>query len=261
MFRPTFPPAFLSLTLSAVALLLLPLLLLACGVEESTERPTREPRDTATEVPDERDEEPTVAAPGEPTEPSEERDEEPTVAAAGEPTEAPTVARAPTPTSAPRATPSPTSPPPRATPSPTRRPPRATPTPRPQPAATPRPQPTPARYGSLQEYAASKAGGPGAIYVGDLNTLVGPAPMLELGDEDGIVSPDALQRHAWIFDSDYYRSLLDKARITDPARLTSSGERVTIQFACINRGLNPCRLMSSFSLPTSWIGPMGRSIS
>ena len=262
MFRPTFPPAFLSLTLSAVALLLLPLLLLACGVEESTERPTREPRDTATEVPDERDEEPTVAAPGEPTEPSEERDEEPTVAAAGEPTAAPTVARAPTPTVARAPTPTvaraptptvaraptPTSAP-RATPSPTRRPPRATPTPRPQPAATPRPQPTPARYGSLQEYAASMAGGPGAIYVGDLNTLVGQAPSRDLGDEDGIVSPDALQRHAWIFDSDYYRSLLDKARITDPARLTSSGERVTIQFACINRALNPCRLLESYFAP------------
>ena len=93
------------------------------------------------------------------------------------------------------------------------------------------------------------AGGPGAIYVGDLNTLVGQAPSRDLGDEDGIVSPDALQRHAWIFDSDYYRSLLDKARITDPARLTSSGERVTIQFACINRALNPCRLLESYFAP------------
>ena len=46
--------------------------------------------------------------------------------------------------------------------------------------------------------------------------LVGPAPMPELGDEGGNVPLDALQRHSWTYESDYYRSLLDKARITEP---------------------------------------------
>ena len=79
--------------------------------------------------------------------------------------------------------------------------------------------------------------------------LVGPAPMLELGDVSGNVPPDSLQRYSWIYESDYYRSLLDKARITELTQLTSSGEQITILFACVNRSLNACRLLESYFVP------------
>ena len=53
-------------------------------------------------------------------------------------------------------------------------------------------------------YAAEHAGGPGAIYVGDLNQLVGLAATPDQGDFDGNVPLDALERHLFIFESDYY---------------------------------------------------------
>ena len=45
---------------------------------------------------------------------------------------------------------------------------------------------------SLADLAAKLAGGPGAIYVGDLNQLVGPAASEKQGDFDGNVPLDAL---------------------------------------------------------------------
>ena len=39
---------------------------------------------------------------------------------------------------------------------------------------------------TLEAYAAKYEGGPGAIYVGDLNQLVGPAPSEDQGDFDGM---------------------------------------------------------------------------
>ena len=106
----------------------------------------------------------------------------------------------------------------------------------------------------LAEYAAQHAGGPGAIYVGDLGQLAGPAVTAEfmdrygvdLGDDDGNVPLDAIWQHAWIYESDYYRSLLDKARLTNPTELVSRGESITLQHACINQVLLWCRHMETY---------------
>ena len=116
------------------------------------------------------------------------------------------------------------------------------------PAPTDTPEPAASAI-TLEEYAAQKAGGPGAIYVGDLNQLVGPAPSIEQGDFDGNVPLDALQRHEWIYESDFYRSLLEKARLTNPTELTYDGDPVTIQHACINRALLPCVLIETYFAP------------
>ena len=126
-------------------------------------------------------------------------------------------------------------------------PPAATATPQ-QAAATATPEAADQTM-ALEQYAADHAGGPGAIYVGDLNQLVGPAPSLEQGDFDGNVPLDALERHEWIYESDFYRSLLDKARLTNPTELTYDGDPVTIQHACINRALLPCVLIETYFAP------------
>ena len=107
----------------------------------------------------------------------------------------------------------------------------------------------------LAAYAAMVAGGPGAIYVGDLSQLVGPAsdPGLggidEEGNPDGSVPLESLERHIWIYESDYYQDLLEKAKLLDPTPLTSSGEEFEFQYACTNRALLPCQLMEHYLLP------------
>ena len=111
---------------------------------------------------------------------------------------------------------------------------------------------------ALLRYAADNAGGPGAIYVGDINQLVGPAPgdhdsrrnsRRILGDDDGMVPLDALQDHLWLYESSYYRSLLDRANLTDPTPLTSTGESIEVQHACIHRLLLPCRFIELYWAP------------
>ena len=107
----------------------------------------------------------------------------------------------------------------------------------------------------LVAYAARVAGGPGAIYVGDLSQLVGPAPDPGLGgidadgEPDGSVPLESLERHIWIYDSPYYQDLLDKAKLLDPTPLTSSGEEFEFQYACTNRALLPCQLMEHYLIP------------
>ena len=102
---------------------------------------------------------------------------------------------------------------------------------------------------ALSSYAAEHAGGPGAIYVGDLNQLVGPAVTPEQGDYDGNVPLDALERHLWIYESPYYRKLIGKAGLIDPTPMTYNGETIYIQHACINRVLLPCELLETFFVP------------
>ncbi len=84
----------------------------------------------------------------------------------------------------------------------------------PKAASTTATEPTamPSSSQTLEEYAAAHAGGPGAIYVGDLSQLVGLAPADDLGGFDGEVPLDALQEHAWIYESEYYQSLPGMAR-------------------------------------------------
>ena len=97
---------------------------------------------------------------------------------------------------------------------------------------------------ALKAVADSLAGGPGAIYVGDLNQLVGPVPEPiadDIGDNDGVPF-EGLEDYLYVFDSDYYRELIETANYTDPAEATSTGLELHYQFACINRALTHCKL-------------------
>ena len=107
----------------------------------------------------------------------------------------------------------------------------------------------PASMSALVQYAADKAGGPGAIYLGDINQLVGPAPSVEQGDFDGNVTLESLERHLWIYESLFYEELLEKAKLTDPTPFEYDGKTITIQHACINRALLPCVLLETYFRP------------
>ena len=102
---------------------------------------------------------------------------------------------------------------------------------------------------TLEEYAAEHAGGVGAIYVGDLNQLVGPAATVDQGDFDGNVPLSALENHIWVYESDFYKKALKKANLTNPTPLTSEGVSIQIQHACINRALGPCKVLDSILTP------------
>ena len=102
---------------------------------------------------------------------------------------------------------------------------------------------------TLEQYAAKHAGGVGAIYVGDLNQLVGPAATVDQGDFDGNVPLSALENHIWVYESDLYQKILTKANLTNPTPLTSEGVSIEIQHACINRSLGPCKVLESTLVP------------
>ncbi len=112
----------------------------------------------------------------------------------------------------------------------------------------------------LKAYAAEYSGGPGAIYIGDGNfeALVGPAATqgaleelsddlgVTLGDDAGIVPLDAIMEGKWIFESDYYQLLLEKARLANPTELVSQDENTTLQYACINRTTLQCKIVPAY---------------
>ena len=102
---------------------------------------------------------------------------------------------------------------------------------------------------ALLAYANEFANKPGAIYVGDINQLVGPAKSVEQGDFDGNVTLESLERHLWIYESSFYQEILEKAKLTDPTPMTYDGETITIQHACINRALLPCVALETFFAP------------
>ena len=156
-----------------------------------------------------------------------------------------------------------------ATPVPTEAPSTAAPTT--APTATPvaaAPTPTEAAAmmsgdDALKAVADELAGGPGSIYIGDgdFSRLVGPAPGVSekeneetgemelddpLGDGNGMVPLEFVEKNRHIFETDYYKSLIEKAKLTDPTPLTSSGESHNIQYACINRALLPCVLQTVY---------------
>jgi TRAP-type C4-dicarboxylate transport system substrate-binding protein len=101
----------------------------------------------------------------------------------------------------------------------------------------------------LQDYAAKMAGGPGAIYLGDISQLVGPAPSKGEGDADGNVPLASLKSHNYVYESDYYKSLIEKANLTNPTKLVSEGLDISIQHACVNRALGFCKIVESYFGP------------
>ena len=110
---------------------------------------------------------------------------------------------------------------------------------------------------ALAQYAADNAGGPGAIFVGDIDQMVGPAPSTadgqpdaDLADLEGNVPLDALEDHLWLYESDYYASLIERANLANPTELTSSGESIEIQHVCINRSLLPCKIIEQYWGPS-----------
>ena len=134
----------------------------------------------------------------------------------------------------------------------------------PVPTAAPEPTEAPTAMQSesmqtIEEYAAEHAGGPGAIYLGDGNfeALVGPSVYtdfmdtygVDLGDDDGQVPLDAIEDIKWVFESDYYRQLLETAKLTDPTPLTSSGENIELQHTCINGQLLWCKHQRTYFVP------------
>lgn len=102
---------------------------------------------------------------------------------------------------------------------------------------------------TLKEYAANHAGKPGAIYVGDLKQLAGTSPGTGLGDGNGNVPLEMLEKNSYFFETDYYAALLEKAKLTNPTPLTYDGDPVEIQYACLNRALLPCDLGIQYFLP------------
>ena len=82
--------------------------------------------------------------------------------------------------------------------------------------------------------------------MGDINDLVGPAPTPGEGDADGIVPLDALEKHLYVYESDYYRSVIERAKFTDPTQMTYDGDPIVIQNACVSRALVFCKIMETF---------------
>ncbi len=210
----------------------------ACGQDEPSTEPNVEPRAEAT----------SPAAPP---------------AATASPATAVPATVAPTPavTALPQPGPSPTAP--ATTAAPTVSP--AEPAPTQPPAPTPTSTPQPVVSSELQAYADKHAHGPGAIYVGDATQLLGPPPhrSLMLGAPEAIYrqgsaaavlgfEPAGIPDHLFIYNSDYYRDLIDKANLTDPTELTSTGESIEIQHVCIDRNLPTCVLIQTYWAPNLW---------
>ena len=114
---------------------------------------------------------------------------------------------------------------------------------------------------ALARYAAEHAGGPGAIFVGDAGQLLGLPPhaalMFDLPQAFYTQAsaaalfglPGGISSHMFIFTSYYYQGLIDKASLTNPTALKSSGESFEIQHVCIDRRLPTCVLVQSYWAP------------
>jgi len=114
----------------------------------------------------------------------------------------------------------------------------------PEKAAPAAEKPAASATDGLKEYAAKHAGGPGAIYMGDLSQLEGPAKTDGQGGFDGGVPMASIEKNKWLFESDYYQEILQKANLLDPTKLTTSRQNIVIQHACVNRALLPCQMVT-----------------
>ena len=142
------------------------------------------------------------------------------------------------------------------------------------PTATPMPEPTPEEPVQLTEaemlaqYAAERAGGPGAIFVGDPTEqatyaqLIGPPPheglmfqfpeevYTQLSQAALFGSPEmGIPGHTFIYTSDYYQGLIEKANLLNPTEPVSSGEEIEIQHVCLDRNLPTCVLIQTYLVP------------
>ena len=145
------------------------------------------------------------------------------------------------------------------------------PTPTPELAASPT-MPPATEEELLAQYAAEHAGGPGAIFVGDpanpasYAQLIGPPiheglVLLPPGEgqeaqfqqlfQVGLFGLDQLgvPGHQFIYTSDYYRDLIERANLLSPTEPTSSGESIEIQHVCISRNLPTCVIMEAYFAP------------
>ena len=102
---------------------------------------------------------------------------------------------------------------------------------------------------ALKAAADRLAGGPGAIYVGDLSQLVGPSYNPDHGDDEGNVPLSALEKWSWIFTSDYYGELLEKAKLENPTELVTQDEEFQFQMVCIVRFTPRCQVMEHVFAP------------
>ena len=93
------------------------------------------------------------------------------------------------------------------------------------------------------------AAGETTAFTVDLTILAGPASLPQLGDENGNVPLDALERHRWIYESGYYQSLLEKANFDSPSPLTSRGHRIVIEHVCGHGDISQCVLLRDFFAP------------
>ena len=74
-----------------------------------------------------------------------------------------------------------------------------------------------------------------------------PAPIEDdIGDYPGVPF-EGLEDYLYVFDSDYYNILLERAKYTDPTEVTTTGQSLSYQFACINRALTHCKLAEWWS--------------
>ena len=115
---------------------------------------------------------------------------------------------------------------------------------------------------SLAEYAAEHAGGPGAVFVGDPLQLVGPPPheSLRFGVPEELYNQLfqlalfgsqelRVDSQMFIYTSDYYRGLIEKANLTNPTELVSSGEDIEIEHVCITSSAPTCVLVQTYLAP------------
>ena len=177
-----------------------------------------------------------------------------TASESSQPVSPPATAEAPTPTAIPAA----------AVPTVARPQPTATTAPATAPASEPAATPasTTDTTITLEQYAAEHAGGPGAIFVGDATQLIGLPPheglMFDIPEPQYLQAAGAalfgmpaleVPGHMFIYTGDYYRSLIEKANLTNPTPLTSGGESFEIQHVCIDRNLPACVLIQTYLAP------------
>ena len=141
----------------------------------------------------------------------------------------------------------------------------------PEPAAPTTPPPATGEE-LLAQYAAEHAGGPGAIFTGNPGNPASFAQLIGPPVHEGLVflPPGEGQQaqfrqlfqvglfgleqlgvpgHQFIYTSDYYRELIERANLLSPTEPTSSGESIEIQHVCISRNFPTCVIMEAYFAP------------